>query len=71
MTTIEEVKRVKQEFEAGVAATLVTQPNITLLRVAEMYGISVRQVRSIAERRGISRTPGRKAGVGNYKKETS
>lgn len=71
MTTIEEVKKVKDEFEAGVAATLVTRTDLTLEEIAVMHGgISPRQVRSIMGRRGIRRRPGRKPGV-SLKKETT
>ena len=62
---IEEVKKIKLKFEAGVAATLVTHPDLTLPKVAELHGISVRQVRSIAGRFGISRKPGRRKAVVN------
>jgi hypothetical protein len=70
MMTIEQIKKVKQEFEAEVATTLVARMDLSLDSIALMYGITIRQVRSIAERRGISRKPGRKVGVGNQKKET-
>jgi hypothetical protein len=62
---IEEVEKIKQEFETGVAATLVTRPDLTLPQIAEAHNITVRQVRSIAERFGISRKPGRRKAVVN------
>jgi hypothetical protein len=69
--TREDMRAMRERFENDVAGAVVSRPDLSLDRIAEMFGTDRREVYAIRKRRGLPRRTNGKKGprVSPVKKE--